>query len=70
MSDIDPAPLEWEQDKARGARGIGDGRNEGDRRRGLGKPDEIVRAVVFPAAEEAGFVTGSTLSINGGQHMS
>jgi NAD(P)-dependent dehydrogenase (short-subunit alcohol dehydrogenase family) len=30
----------------------------------------IVRAVVFPAAEEAGFVTGSTLSINGGQQMS
>jgi acetoacetyl-CoA reductase len=29
-----------------------------------------VRAVVFPAAEEAGFVTGSTLSINGGQQMS
>jgi NAD(P)-dependent dehydrogenase (short-subunit alcohol dehydrogenase family) len=46
------------------------GGTRGDRRRGLGKPDEIARAVVFPAAEEAGFVTGSTLSINGGQHMS
>lgn len=36
----------------------------------LGKPEEIARAVVFLAAEEAGFITGSTLSINGGQHMS
>lgn len=36
----------------------------------LGKPDEIARAVVFLVAEEAGFVTGSTLSINGGQYMS
>jgi len=36
----------------------------------LGKPDEIARAAVFLAADEAGFITGSTLSINGGQHMS
>ena len=36
----------------------------------LGKPEEIARAVVFLAADEAGFITGSTLSINGGQHMS
>jgi acetoacetyl-CoA reductase len=36
----------------------------------LGKPEEIARAVVFLAAEEAGFITGSTLSINGGQYMS
>jgi acetoacetyl-CoA reductase len=36
----------------------------------LGKPEEIARAVVFLAAERAGFITGSTLSINGGQHMS
>jgi len=35
----------------------------------LGKPSEIARAVVFLADEEAGFITGSTLSINGGQHM-
>ena len=35
----------------------------------LGKPDDIARAVVFLAADEAGFVTGSTLSINGGQYM-
>jgi acetoacetyl-CoA reductase len=35
----------------------------------LGKADEIARGVLFLAADEAGFVTGSTLSINGGQHM-
>lgn len=36
----------------------------------LGKPQEIARAVVFLANEEAGFITGSTLSINGGQYLS
>jgi acetoacetyl-CoA reductase len=35
----------------------------------LGQPEEIARAVAFLAADEAGFITGSTLSINGGQHM-
>jgi len=35
----------------------------------LGEPDEIARAVVFLAADEAGAVTGSTLTINGGQYM-
>jgi len=35
----------------------------------LGKPEEIARAVLFLVADEAGFITGSTLSINGGQHM-
>ena len=35
----------------------------------LGKAEEIARAVAFLVAEDAGFVTGSTLSINGGQHM-
>lgn len=35
----------------------------------LGKAEEIARGVLFLVAEEAGFVTGSTLSINGGQHM-
>lgn len=35
----------------------------------LGQADEIARGVVFLVADEAGFVTGSTLSINGGQHM-
>jgi acetoacetyl-CoA reductase len=35
----------------------------------LGHSEEIGRAVAFLTAEEAGFITGSTLSINGGQHM-
>ena len=35
----------------------------------LGQPEEIARAVLFLAADEAGFITGSTLSINGGQYM-
>jgi acetoacetyl-CoA reductase len=35
----------------------------------LGKAEEIARGVVFLTGEDAGFVTGSTLSINGGQHM-
>ena len=35
----------------------------------LGKAEEIARGVAFLVDENAGFVTGSTLSINGGQHM-
>ena len=35
----------------------------------LGEPGEIARAVVFLASDEAGFITGSTLSANGGQYM-
>jgi acetoacetyl-CoA reductase len=35
----------------------------------LGEPEEIARCVVFLAAEEAGFITGATLSANGGQYM-
>jgi acetoacetyl-CoA reductase len=35
----------------------------------LGKAEEIARAVLFLVADEGGFITGSTLSINGGQHM-
>ena len=35
----------------------------------LGKPEEIARAVLFLVADEAGFITGSTLSANGGQYM-
>ncbi len=35
----------------------------------LGKADEIARGVVFLVSDDAGFITGSTLSINGGQHM-
>ncbi len=35
----------------------------------LGKAEEIARAVLFLVGEDAGFITGSTLSVNGGQHM-
>jgi acetoacetyl-CoA reductase len=35
----------------------------------LAKPEEIARAVVFLAADESGFITGQTLSINGGHYM-
>jgi acetoacetyl-CoA reductase len=35
----------------------------------LGQGCEIARGVAFLVADEAGFITGSTLSINGGQHM-
>jgi acetoacetyl-CoA reductase len=34
----------------------------------LGEPEEIARAVLFLAADDAGFVTGSTMTINGGQY--
>ncbi len=35
----------------------------------LGHADDIARGVVFLTADEGDFITGSTLSINGGQHM-
>jgi acetoacetyl-CoA reductase len=35
----------------------------------LGLPEEIGRAVVFLASDDAGFITGSTMSVNGGQNM-
>lgn len=35
----------------------------------LGRADEIARTVLFLVAEEAGFITGSTISVNGGMHM-
>jgi acetoacetyl-CoA reductase len=35
----------------------------------LGEPEEIARCVVFLASDEAGFITGSTISANGGQYM-
>lgn len=35
----------------------------------LGEASEIARGVVFLVSDEGGFITGSTLSINGGQHM-
>ena len=35
----------------------------------LGKPEEIAGLVVYLASDEAAFVTGANISINGGQHM-
>jgi len=35
----------------------------------LGEPEEIARCVVFLVADEAAFITGSTLTANGGQYM-
>jgi acetoacetyl-CoA reductase len=35
----------------------------------LGEPEEVARCAVFLASDEAGFITGSTLSANGGQYL-
>lgn len=35
----------------------------------LGEPEEIARCVVFLASDDAGFITGSTLTANGGQFV-
>jgi acetoacetyl-CoA reductase len=35
----------------------------------LGQPEEIARCVVFLASDDAGFITGSTLTANGGQYF-
>ncbi|MDN4052203.1 acetoacetyl-CoA reductase [Massilia sp. YIM B02763] len=35
----------------------------------LGEPDEIAGLVAYLASEQAGFMTGANLAINGGQHM-
>lgn len=35
----------------------------------LGRADDIARGVMFLVADDADFITGSTMSINGGQHM-
>mgnify|MGYP001321731557 CR=1 FL=1 len=35
----------------------------------LGEPEEIARAVLFLVADEAGFITGSTITANGGQYF-
>jgi len=35
----------------------------------LGKPEEIAALIVYLCSEEAGFITGSNIAINGGQHM-
>jgi acetoacetyl-CoA reductase len=35
----------------------------------LGEPEEIARCVVFLASDDSGFITGATISANGGQYM-
>ncbi|HYD99404.1 MAG TPA: SDR family oxidoreductase, partial [Alphaproteobacteria bacterium] len=35
----------------------------------LGEVEEIARCVVFLAADDAGFITGATMTANGGQYM-
>jgi acetoacetyl-CoA reductase len=35
----------------------------------MGKPEEVARCVSFLASEDAGFITGSTLAVNGGQYL-
>jgi acetoacetyl-CoA reductase len=37
--------------------------------RRLGQPEEVARCVVFLASDDSGFITGATLSANGGQYM-
>jgi acetoacetyl-CoA reductase len=35
----------------------------------LGEPEEVARCVVFLASDDAGLITGATLTANGGQYM-
>ena len=35
----------------------------------LGEPEEIARCVLFLASDEAGLMTGSTITVNGGQYF-
>jgi len=35
----------------------------------LGEPEEVARCVMFLVADDAGFITGSTLTVNGGQYL-
>ena len=35
----------------------------------LGEPEEVARCVVFLASDDAGFITGATLTVNGGQYL-
>jgi acetoacetyl-CoA reductase len=35
----------------------------------LAEPEEVARVVVFLASDDAGFITGANIAVNGGQHM-
>jgi len=35
----------------------------------LGKPEEVAGLIIYLCSEEAAFVTGANIAINGGQHM-
>ncbi len=35
----------------------------------LAEPEEVARCEVFLASQDTGFITGSTLTVNGGQYM-
>jgi acetoacetyl-CoA reductase len=35
----------------------------------LGRPEEIAGLIIYPCSDEAAFVTGTNIAINGGQHM-
>jgi len=37
--------------------------------RRLGKPEEVAGLVIYLCSNEAAFITGANISINGGQHM-
>ena len=35
----------------------------------LGKPEEVAGLIIYLASDEAAFLTGANIAINGGQHM-